>query len=934
MNELAKTFRVPPAKHFLAEGLFARAFEPLRQALDAQQHVLADTPSPWLTRYGKGGPGYPEYRPVCLAQHCLDVGFIAAVIVMLRWCRGDLDDYGLEVDKQAPMEALLKRLLAVAMAHDADKYRGGRSRSPAAEDIATVHGDLHIDAWTGLSAQQLAALVNRVEQRGLPESFLAGALAPVDQLIAEAVHLADNALSKAARAEATGSADPDQVLLDALRQNLNNNVGLDIGIWRMQRFRHNPAVLARLRTALLNAIPVQSGFPPWILTLSGEELSISVPPAFDWSRLARSLLERFDEPIPSAMVMPNDGKTNLQDVANAEDLLQALKNGQRCHLLLRTRDKDIDSLQPWLRDWVAHHGRVALNEAPIGKLVQVLNFGDFQVDDWDWDCPVTRALGVALVLKAGVSSPAKELPPRFESLSQALQARGHDSLAHLGADWPARDAHARITQAALQVAADLDEAHAFAALLDELIETVLAGHHAPRADPGSAAIIAELLRQTGIAPETAAPEMDTPYQAHPQGGSCLTCGAPTNQRYKATDSAVPGIKGTAFSNRIGHVKDVFSESAGKTYLCPACVKALGLLGHTWQNAGQPLNLKEENLVNLAFPLQTRLLPSVQAGKNALALVDNRIAFGTERIERRLALAPWRINYSQTPALCVERVKDGLEASIDLHLRAAQTARWSGQPVQLFRARQHRVGGLYYSELMPPSVAALLQDLQQPGQQACTIDPGQFPDLEQRLAIVNSLIRRKDSYGRTIINDLAWAGWWALAWLWLLDPDDRSLAHSTLRDTQEAFPMRDDSQLGQLGNLGAELQKFPSGGERSKGVRAPGHLLGMSFDVALDLYTESLAGCRNSADVIAAMARLLYETLSRRQALRNYGRSEEISARCRAFAECAWTIFQAHTRHGDLSGKTRRYLRAAYITYFLAASERNATERRDATTEQD
>ncbi|MGA7982064.1 MAG: hypothetical protein WCA32_17810, partial [Chromatiaceae bacterium] len=162
MTALNAGFIRSPVACFRASGVFTRAFDALRNALDEQQRAAGDRPTPWLTHYGKGGPEFPAYRPVCLAQHCLDVGFIAALILVMLWCRGDLRNHGVAVDDERTMEEHLKRLLALVMAHDGDKYCGGQSRSPEEADVEAVYRDLKIEAWTGMSLRTLQALVDRV----------------------------------------------------------------------------------------------------------------------------------------------------------------------------------------------------------------------------------------------------------------------------------------------------------------------------------------------------------------------------------------------------------------------------------------------------------------------------------------------------------------------------------------------------------------------------------------------------------------------------------------------------------------------------------------------------------------------------------------------------------------------------------------------------
>lgn len=139
----------------------------------------------------------------------------------------------------------------------------------------------------------------------------------------------------------------------------------------------------------------------------------------------------------------------------------------------------------------------------------------------------------------------------------------------------------------------------------------------------------------------------------------------------------------------------------------------------------------------------------------------------------------------------------------------------------------------------------------------------------------------------------------------------------------------DTSLHQLAELATRIQRRPQ-----RGWAAPGNVQGLAFDTALKEFQDWRLQQRDSRDnVIASMIGQLRANLRRSDAyVGGTGQTQEqISKRYQQFAETAYDLFESYSRDGDLNSKTRRYLRSAYVTFFLEIHEANRPVKGEADT---
>lgn len=943
----AQVKELDPAAAFEPCGVFKRAFAPLQRALDeqfkrrnanAKYPSAALDPTPWLTRAGKGGPGYEQYRAVSLARHCLDVMFLGALTAFLLW-KSEMLRPDLAPDDEEGFVKALTRVLVIALFHDADKYVGdGRSRSPTESDVETVYRDLALDRHVQMTSKEIAALVSEIEQRGLANALLLPAISPLDGLLTKAVALADRAVGDAAGRAAKEGVDEDQALVDSFSERLRQTFAIELPRQRVFRLRHQPAILREIQLEILDSVPYRSGLPPLVLGANGEELTFALPESLPLAELLDAVQQRLqDGRRPSCKLNRTDGKITLGQVKTLDNLLDALSRMTDLAYLLRVHVNDQIAAQAFVESWGGAHGVTTVSAPPeLGKLYPILGFT--ACDTHDLYQPLARALLAAVLLRGGLRNPSRDFQPRVECLDSLLRERGIASLETLrqqfGTDalQDGFDLATRQTIIALQVASDLNDGMAFRELAETLFaRTFQDGVEADEEDdPGIALILRDLRRQLGLS-TPASVEME-PYAAAPDGGTCLLCGVPTTTVYQPSESSIPELKATAFSNRIGHRKDIYSES-GATYLCAGCEFAQTLLGRDLALAGRSkFKHKDADVLHTATPLHTLILPGAgsraeaqESGGNALRLVSSSHLMLKDPVEEALKLVPWNLDLSDSPVLYFDTLVPELSEQVSYLLNAARFAWLSGNPVHVFRIRQHRGYGAFISELVPPLIDDLLRPAFYPDKSVCTVERAQLPDFIARLGLIQALLLKRENSNLTVLNDLRLFSWWPVAWFAARNYADEKGLNQTGRRlldlARRSFTMPErDTLLRQLAELATQIQRRPQ-----RGWAAPGNLQGLAFDTALKEFQDWRLQQRDTRDnVIAAMIGQLRANLRRGDAYVSAAgqTQEEIGERYHRFAETAYDLFESYSRDDDLNSKTRRYLRSAYVTYFLEIHEAN------------
>lgn len=848
-----------------------RAFDALRQSLNRHVTRLPATAySPWTLRLGKGGPkpdgSYYESGEQSLYRHCMEVAVFAAWLFYHAW-QAERPPFSSKTD----VVAALRVLFAIAFAHDTDKLLGTRSKSPRLEEVQAVHEQLDIGAWAGLTVAELHHAVSLVENRGQGQALFGGArVDPLTQKLAELVHEGDNLLSRVARQGGTA-----HTFVELFNQNLaqlHRLYAVPDQPVRLLRVHHHPIVLYRLQNFLGQQIVGDNGFYPLVFVRRGECLELGIAEKMD----VAAWLDRFEAHLagsePSLKVAATTGAVTWFGVSSAEDLIAAVRNEPRqAQLLLRVTAKDWETVAPLVKFWVMQAGGPFSTTPLKGKLCPVVKTSG----EVPFDHPFWRAAGLAAVL------PDR---PAAERLLDAQQGVVRASLQRNGIVPADLDSLSMRTIAALQASLSINTD------LPALLDSVQGEWPRLEADdPGASAIVQRLKDQLGLSDSTS----QVPGYHHPaRGGTCLLCGEPTEQVIESSRMKLAGVKASSFSNRIGHMKHLWSEK-GENFVCPSCLKIQGLLLETYPN------LRSTPLL-IATPV--RHLLDTRASDRQRNVLRSFDVISKDNWQKVL---PWESDARCDEPLLFEERVTALDEVIDQMHRLACYATLSGEPVHAFIANQRECKAAFLYEGMPELLKELLGDLV--GEDS-GISRKYIEQLAHRLDLFKAMLREYE--GMTGMQALPRFGWWAAAFVLF-----RTLSRATDRDREklagrffwfvqfarEEYPMSNyDDDLEILIMRAAEThrpKKDASGAEWTLMPR-----------IALETYQKHYVfGPMATRDAIAERLRV---DLSRRYGTDLY--QKDLDERLHAFAEAAFKLFAKAEQDCDLE--------SGFIRFFLAAYE--------------
>lgn len=846
----------------------AQAFATVRGHLN--RHV-ADLPngqpySEWTLRLGKGGPkpdgGFYEGQEQSLYRHCLEVAAFALWLFYHAWQAGRLP-LSREAD---PVPALLT-LFAIAFAHDADKRIGGRSRNPSREDVRLVYQELDMASWSGLTSEELHAAVSHVENRGLGQVMFGNALLdPLTAKLAELVGVGDNLLSRAARQGGTPEAFIEIYNEDLPR--LHAHYAVPDRPLRRLRFRHHPIVLQRLQMFLTPWFAARE-FYPLVFVRRGEWLDMSIIEDMDFG----AWLDRFEtllsENEPSLKVAATTGTVTLFHVACAEDLVSAVRNSERqAQLLLRVTAKDWERVAPLVAFWVMQCGAPFSTTPMKGNLCPILKVnGEIPSSHPFWRAAALAAVQTDRAITARLLAVASGA---FET-----------SLRHSGIDPESLDELSLRTVAALQASLLIGDDD-LPSVLDEL-----KGAWPERItdDPGARAIVDSLKAQAGL---SGSDDTALPYTPPQRGGTCLLCGAPTEQIIETSRMKLAGLKASSFYNGIGHEKHLWSEK-GENYLCPACVRVQGLLLET-----QPT--LRSNPMLIATPV--RHLLDTRTGD-----VEKRLLRGFDAISRdqRTKILPWEADARFDEPLLFEERPTALGEVVDhMHRLACYTA-LSGEPVHAFLASQRECKAAFLYEGTPELLKELLHDLMD-GEGG--ISRAFLIQLVGRLELFKAMLAEND--GMSGLQALPRFGWWAYAFVMARAANGRKDGWNArtihfVELARKEYPMNQyDVWLDTLINRaleihGYKLRREASGAEWTLMLRA-----------ALEAYQKHYAF--GPDHTCSAIAQRLRGDLSRRYSDLF---KKDLDERLHTFAEAAYALLTKADKDYELESGFTRFLLAAY-----------------------
>jgi hypothetical protein len=616
---------------------------------------------------------------------------------------------------------------------------------------------------------------------------------------------------------------------------------------------------------------------------------------------------------------PTNGEIALFHVENASDLIKAVEKYDRENKnngpkLLVVHVTDWDEVSNYIKAWAGDVGDLSLlDKADVGKLLStVIPENSPPSDKYNY------ALIVATALRANAKG--KIFEQRVQNLTN-WDEEGFASLQNTFPNWADFKKDTRQTLLAMQAAMRLEDEDD----LINLIEAIYGDFPASiDKDEGTQAIIEQLKAQCGNETENS----QASYAAATKGGTCLLCGYPTANQIETGKMKLAGIKASAFNNRIGHQKNVFS-SFGKNYICPPCVKQQALLCQI-----QP-KLKAEPLI-VATPLRGLIKPldtrDYDPDEN---IINSFNAMSSKEWQRVL---PWNLDVSKNFPFVLESIDPGFDSAVDAMHRWATFALHSGNPVHIFISSQRDCRASFLFEQTPPLIRKLLADLSVhqtdldelglnelkkfvPQEQGA-IRRNRLPQLVKRLELFKNILRT--NYSHDVLTAMPSFGWWAVAWFQQVS-EKRDLQQIEL--AKKEYPMdKYSSRLEHIAYLAAQIQRYP-GGDAGNSDKT------FCLDIVLEQFDTSKRYPALQKDVTARIAGMAGELEKRFDSGRSRhaknGEGGTFSERYHKFAQAVFEFVSLCEKEHRLDARFRRFLRAAYSHLFmeksLAHSRKNKEE---------
>ncbi len=926
------------------DGLFVAAFAPLRAVLNQQAELLWQTEekpkpgkkgkkdkqdetnqkkkefSPWVTRSGKGGgdPRYLAFDDVSLYRHCMDVAIIAFMIFLYAWKNGKIPGLATNPSTAAEQDAILlavKQLFAIAFLHDADKYVGAeQSTSPEFDQVQQLHQDLRIDQWAHLDVELSFALAS-LENRGQGKAISAGVIPnPTQQELREMVKLGDKIASVTSRHGLMAMVTSyNEKYLSSLHE-----FGVPKMRLKLLAFHYNALILHKLQRHLLDYFIEQQVFP-LVCLLDGQRLYVTAPetdvnlqPVFD--RLGKEIGFK-----PADLKRnPTNGEVATFNVHGATELITTVFEKLEARLLA-IHVSDWEVVHPYIRGWASKVGGLSTLDQPENKKLVLTVTPEHE----ETPPPLYQyALALATALRA--NSTGKVFDERVQRLMELPELECHTLSQQFDVSQWKKDT--RQTLYAMQAASYIrGETH----LVEVITQVVKEFPAASEEDAGTRTILTQLQLQCGLVEEIS--ESQLPYTAAAKGGTCLLCGYPTSAVIETSRMKLAGIKKTAFNNRIGHQKNIWSQT-DDNYLCPACIKQQELL------CQQVPKLRAEPLLvctpfrGLIKPISpSQLSASVsETDQSALEVCNSFDAVNSKEWRK---MSPWNIDTSGLVPFVSESIDTDFDSVVEAMYRWAVFALHTGNPVHVFiSAPRDNCKGAFLFEQMPPLIGKLLEDLtvqtqevqaaqfrtkedRQEAEQLVqhergTIRRQKLPALVKRLDLLKQIL--KTNHGHDVLAMMPAFRWWAVAWL---DAREEHSKNFLVRQAKENYPMtQHDMTIAQMAKLARQIQKYPDDGFKASGSERT-----LALTTAIELLETGRKYQRNRTDTVAAMAETLAEKLNRRSLARSKDGTREdktFYSQCKEFAEMVYDFVESQRQQGQFDSQFHRFLLAAYAFLFM------------------
>lgn len=869
-----------------------KAFQPLRHHLNRDASSLPyGEYSPWTMCLGKGGPSpaggvYPGPEK-SIYRHCMDVASFALWLFFHAWQSGKIP----LLKEQDPVPAL-RILFAIVFSHDADKLRGGKSRSPSLEDVRYVYEMLEMQEWSGLTVEIMHAAVSHVENRGTAQAVFGTVV--IDHLtekLAEMIYTADNLISRSTK---VGGSPGDFVRIyndDAHR--LHSLYGTPDQSLRHIRFRNHPIVLYRFFRFMEERL-YDKGFYPLLLVRQGEWLDVALSESIETKFLA-TWLDEFEESLldrtPSLQVSPTTGKVTLFHVHEAKDVLAAVKENDRQvqSLLLRFSLKDWNSVIPLAGFWVRKDG------PPFGLL---------QKDEKKSFCPVFRKTmdtEVSSDHPIWVAASIAAILNDEKNVGRLLSIEGgiiKMALEQNGIDWQKLSSLTLRTAASLQASLVIEDEDRLRSWLDEI--------HGPwnkpeSIDPGTKAVVDSLRNQIGI--EGAHVDRSLlPYEVSPTRniGFCLLCGNPTERMVETSSMKLAGIKKSSFSNRIGHKKSLDSQS-GENYICPACERIQGLFF-------QVNDSRYTTPMLVSTPVQHLL--DTQTKKGEINLLRS---FDAVSGENRKSVFPWEGDTRFSEPLMFEERQIPFGDVIDQIYRFAVYAATSGEPVHSFIASQRSCKSSFFYEETPAVLKEIFEDITN---EEGGISRKNLGRLIRRLDMFRGMLKENGMNGLQSIPEF---GWWAVVYVYLRALSNKKVKWESISKTvamsRKEFPMNEYDRF---------LETLVKVSIRINLPRWDGSTNDFTFMLRGSLETWQSQSVFEEKTIKFAIMNRLRSDVSRRMKNGRSPREEDLME----FAEAAIAIFQKGEAESNMNSKFLRFLFSAYEGAYRYESNKEWKKRKE------
>lgn len=885
-------------------GPYALALQPLstqltRQALELMANrdaSWAERLSPWVTRLGKGGwrqeyatKKWRFFPEISLYRHVADVGFLASYLLYWGWQSGALG-----IDSDQDIIPYVAAVLVIALFHDADKYVGAASTSPTIDHVRQVWDAiggvswLSPTLWPDFSVDTLHAAVSLVENRGQSQALLAPPLPIVIQQLAHLVGQADNFMSQAAVFE------PDGVMaawVATYRDKLpgwHQLYGVPETPLYLVQFHDEPAVLQKI----IQGVRASEWFYPLIVMREGRTLSLTLPEDVPLEKFLAFLDQKVFTVQKNPRITRNrtNGHITLVDCEHLDDIASVADRAS-AQEALTIKTTAIPQLTAYLTFWaVASEGIYAThwhNPGTRKLLVPLTAQGEMAP-------AYHRALMMALMLHDTFGERKARLQRVLNEKGPGIRITVREALSPMVEELDDLDDLSLRTVVSLQAALLVDE---------EMWMSYLAWVHGPfeesadrDQDEGACMVMDRLRAQVGQPRKDPVPT-PPPYQVPDNGaGTCLLCGQPAQIAIKTSAMELVGVKGSAFNNRIGHQKSLWSQSEAN-YLCAGCLYAQGLLYRIAQFF--QVRIQKAPLV-IALPV--RMLWHTPLGDQPQPLRSfDAVAFKEQGWTKVL---PWQSDQGMIfPLEFEEKPERDLADSgrnddvLSQVWRLSLYAALSGEPVHVFTAAQRSLPTAFYYEPLPAWLRTLVGDLYASGPVEGVSRPN-LPRWIARLELLRQLSQMGP--GREALMDLPQFGWWVGAWL--VARTDSANAPASLRlldQLEEEYPMQTYSELlTQAAQSVVAIQSLNGKSSTNQWTHVIRRVMTEyqawhgNPDMTRDVMVKTLAG-------------LIYHDVSRSE---DYAVKDE---RVTEAVDACLRVVEHMDQKDGLSSKTMRYLLAAF-----------------------